>query len=624
MALITPLLTLTFIINLVSFQLLHFTFVEASTNGEPVALKGTITPLLIHSHLDRAANPQQRLALSIGLHPQNQATLNRALQGILLSKNGVVRQFIAGEQYIKQFSPTESSYNKLQNFLKHGGLTVTHTYAHRLLLDVTGSIAQIEQILHIKINIYTDADGHTYYANSEAPTLPAWLAQQVFSINGLNNATHWYHESYHTQSNAGKTNSQGNTCPSTTEGGLRPDQFASAYHVNNLYQAHDQGEGQEIALFELSTVQTSDLHAYTTCFAQSHSANHTTIQIINTGSLASGGEGETDAELVLGAAPQLNTLKIYEAANDDSSYLAAWAQIIQDAPAIVASNWSQCEINITPQVVAQENIFFQLAALQGQTILAATGTPGNTACPGDSTYTPISTGIVDPAAQPYVTAVGGTSLGLNNKEATWDVNTVGGGISRYWTLPDWQHIVGVPDPVYSSANPCAPFTDNNGTYCREIPDVALNADPANGYWTYCTTTTAGCDANKPWAVTGGTSAATALWAVVAALTNELYVKKGSLGGADSTIGFLNPLLYQIADDPVKYASSFQHVVLEPDYIGQHSKPQYPATIGYNMAAGLGSYNAFILATNLVELVQAQTASNKPYTGTDAILLQRKP
>ncbi len=368
----------------------------------------------------------------------------------------------------------------------------------------------------------------------------------------------------------------------------------------------------------------SDLNTYTACFGHSN----TTVQIIKTGSHppTSSGEGVTDAELVLGATPLLSKLKVYEAANDDSSYLAAWAQIIQDAPAVVASSWSQCEVNMTPQVVAQENIFFQLAALQGQTILTATGTPGNTMCPGDSTHTPISTGIVDPAAQPFVTAVGGTTLTLNNKtyghEDTWNVNTVGGGISRYWTLPDWQHVDGVPDPVYSSTSPCAPFTGNSGKYCREVPDVALNADPENGYWTYCTTAAAGCSANRPWALTGGTSAATSLWAVLAALTNELYARQESLTGTSTnfTIGLLNPLLYQIADDPVQYASNFQHVVLGADSIGQHGNGLYPATIGYNMAAGLGSYNAFLLATNLVKLAQQQTAENKQYV----ISLQRKP
>jgi len=623
MAIITPLLTLTFVINLVSFQLLHFTFAEASTNGGSTALEGTITPRLKQSHLNNATDPRQHLALSIGLRPRNPTTLNHALQNIQTYKRGKNRHFMSKEQYLTQFSPTVSTYTKLQSFLKHGGLAITHTYDHRLLLDVTGTSAQVEHLLHIKINVYTDADGHAYYANSNAPMLPDWLASQVLSINGLNNAVQWSHDSYHTHSSAGKTHTPNVTCPPSDENGLTPEQFADTYHVNDLYQAHNQGEGQEIALFELSTMQMGDLHAYTACFGH----NHTAIQTIQIGSRTptSSGEGETDAELVLGATPQLSTLKIYEAANDDSSYLAAWAQIIQDAPAVVASSWSQCELNITPQVIAQENVFFQLAALQGQTILAATGTPGGTACPGDSTHTPISTGIVDPAAQPFVTAVSGTALTLHNKtyghEDTWNANTYGGGISRYWTLPAWQHVVGVPDPVYSSISPCAPFTGHSGKYCREVPDVALNADPENGYWTYCTSASAGCDANRPWALTGGTAAATSLWAVLSALTNELYSKQG---GTDLKIGFLNPLLYHVADDPVKYASSFQHIVLEVDAIGQHGTGLYPATVGYNMAAGLGSYNAFTLAKDLVALQPEQAVADERQAGSYVISLQHRP
>ncbi len=218
MAIITPLLTLTFVINLVAFQLLHFTFAEASTNGGLIALAGTITPLITQSHLDNAADPRQRLDLSVGLRPRNHATLDRLLQDILVHKNGSARQFVPEKQYIKQFSPTELSYTMLQRFLEHGGLIITHTYDHRLLLDVTGTTAQVEQILHIRINIYTDAGGHTYYANRDAPMLPAWLASQVVSINGLNNATHWYHEAYHVQSNIGKMNGQGTLCPPSDQG----------------------------------------------------------------------------------------------------------------------------------------------------------------------------------------------------------------------------------------------------------------------------------------------------------------------------------------------------------------------------------------------------------------------
>ena len=613
MALITPLFTLTFVIGLVSFQLLHFTFVEARTQGDLAAVTGTLTPLIAQSHLDKAADSRQELGLAIGLRPRNQTGLEHVLQGVLTPQAGAAHQFMTGEQYSQQFSPTEQTYTQVRRFLEHGGLTITHTYNHRLLLEAIGNIAQVEQLFHIKINVYTTRDGQSYYANSNEPVLPSSLASQILSINGLNDATHWHHEIYHTQT--GKVNAQ--ACPLPGQDGLTPDQFASAYHVDSLYRAGDQGEGQSIALFELGVWQMSDLNAYTACFGHSR----TSVQIIKTGSkpLPSSAEVETDAELVLGAAPRLDMLKIYQAANDDSSYLAEWAQIIQDAPAIVASSWNQCELTITPQVVQQEHVFFQMAALQGQTILAAAGAPGNTACPGDSNHTSISTGIVDPAAQPFVTAVGGTALTLDHGrygyETTWDVNTAGGGLSRYWTLPDWQHMAGVPDPVYSSTSPCGPFTGNSGKYCREVPDVALNADAEHGYWTYCTSG-AGCDSNKPWVVTGGTAAATSLWAVLAALANERYAREGG-----SRIGFLNPLLYQVADDPVKYASSFQHIVVQPDEIGRHSQGRYPATIGYNMASGLGSYNARSLITNLLELAHKQDTGNEQYTGIYIISLK---
>jgi len=112
----------------------------------------------------------------------------------------------------------------------------------------------------------------------------------------------------------------------------------------------------------------SDLTNYEACFGHAH----TVIQTIVTGQGSvptdSGvAEVELDAELVLGAAPQLGELKIYEAANDtngSANYNDEWAQIVQDAPPIVSTSWGSCEQDVGLQEAQQENIFFTFAAAQ--------------------------------------------------------------------------------------------------------------------------------------------------------------------------------------------------------------------------------------------------------------------
>jgi hypothetical protein len=78
----------------------------------------------------------------------------------------------------------------------------------------------------------------------------------------------------------------------------------------------------------------------------------------------------------------------------------------------------------------------------------------------------------------------------------------------------WQHAIGVPSSD-SSSSPCAANTGNTGQYCREVPDVALNADPNVGYITYCTVG-ASCQ-GQTWLTVGGTSAAAPMWAAMIAL-----------------------------------------------------------------------------------------------------------
>jgi hypothetical protein len=118
-----------------------------------------------------------------------------------------------------------------------------------------------------------------------------------------------------------------------------------------------------------------------------------------------------------------------------------------------------------------------------------------TAAAGDSRY-----GVQYPAASPYVTSVGGTSLthASNTRgwtETVWDNpttgNGTGSGCSAYEPKPSWQTDTG-----------CAHRTDN---------DVAAVANPNTGVAIYDTYTLGG------WAEFGGTSAATPIIASVFAL-----------------------------------------------------------------------------------------------------------
>jgi subtilase family serine protease len=114
---------------------------------------------------------------------------------------------------------------------------------------------------------------------------------------------------------------------------------------------------------------------------------------------------------------------------------------------------------------------------------------------GDGGY-----GVEYPAASPYVTAVGGTTLQLNSDgtrraETAW--SGAGSGCSAYEPKPSWQ-------------------TDS-GCSRRTVADVSADADPATGASVYDSTRYQG---QKGWFKVGGTSLAAPLLAGVYALAGN--------------------------------------------------------------------------------------------------------
>src|SRR5579875_1846697 len=260
--------------------------------------------------------------------------------------------------------------------------------------------------------------------------------------------------------------------------------------------------------------------------------------------------------------------------------------------------------------VKQESVFFQAAAAQGETILAASGDLGATGCYDPRTKTNTFPAVDDPASQPYVTGVGGTTLRINadntyQSEQVWNDRAIqngasGGGLSQIWRMPPWQQGPGVAN-AYT-------------TGYREVPDVSVNADPQTGYDVYCSV--GNCAFNGGWMVMGGTSAAAPVWAVMVTLANEAAIKANSF-----VMGFLNPSLYEISHDAsgTSYASAFHDVVPvagganSNDYVD--SGNTYPDTSMYDLATGLGSFDAYNLAQNLITLGKSALIQTTPTSTT---------
>ena len=174
-----------------------------------------------------------------------------------------------------------------------------------------------------------------------------------------------------------------------------------------------------------------------------------------------------------------------------------------------------------------------------------------------------------PAASPYVTAVGGTTItGIsapssnNMSETSWYYG--GGGPSVFESMPSYQ-------TNYMNLTHDAVLIANNGK--RAVPDVAYNADPQ--------ASPVAVVIKGVWSFFGGTSAGAPQWAgILAGLAQYLTINGYSYSGLLTQAGGLNSILYKLA---INKPNSFYNVATGSD--GNCSLCY--ATVGYNDVTGLG-------------------------------------
>jgi kumamolisin len=582
---------------------------QAEARLQPMDVGG-LPPLLSVSRLQGVDSSNRTLHMSIGLALRNQAQLSALLQSLYDPSSPNYHQYLTSDEFAQRFGPTAEKRRAVVDYLTQQGFTVTQTYTN--LVDFSGSESQAEKVFGVTINDYQGPDGRVFYSNATSPRFPAYLASAITSINGLDDANQFSHPPIPGQNVPAIDPNAGSNCPTAGQGGggggggifggsqvaYIPSQFAKAYNYDGLHGAGLHGEGQSVGVFELDGYSLSDVQAYTQCFGGgSVPIQNVMLDGFNGQPGAGAIEVELDMEVILSQAPNLAKLMVYEAPNTTQGYNDEFARIVKDRTPVISVSWGDCEKNMGQQEVNQEHQFFQQAAAQGQTILVAAGDSGSASCfqlQGGGFDTSLNAD--DPAAQPYVTGVGGTNLTLNadnsyQSETVWNGGFLGGagggGLSQFWKQPSWQTGPGVQNQY------------SNGM--RETPDVSLDADPATGYPVYCTagsncTGSGGITGGASgWLTVGGTSAAAPMWAAMIALANQQATKAGK-----KPLGFLNPSLYKVGSDS-NYSRDFHDITTAGSNDEGFNGGAYPVTQDYDMATGWGTFNAARLAADLVAM-----------------------
>lgn len=558
------------------------------TRANSTALESVpaVSPLVARSAQLGDANASQRLSLNINLSLRNTVQLRQYVQGVYTPGSYLFHRYLRPAEFQALYGPTAQDVQQVVTFLRGAGFTVTHAAPGQQVIDFSGTVAQAEQAFAVHIALYRSKSGRVFYANSTAPRVPLALRPLIVNINGLNNAVVYTHPPLPSHTLSGARSPRTASCLGPGSNALQyllASQFATAYNYTGAYNAGLHGEGQSIALFELDSYTSSDIAGFQACYDSGSPTRINTVMIDGgPGPQGSGAlEVELDMDVVLGMLHNLANLFVYEAPNTSAGYNDEWNQILNDDIPVVSTSWGLCEPNMQGTDVTAENNFFMQAVAQGQSLLAAAGDNGAYDC-NDGTLQ-----VDDPASNPYMTGVGGTHLnvggnGAYSGESVWAgtpnaSNGGGGGVSSLWAMPSYQSGPGVINNTYSSHLPCnVPV----GQYCREVPDVSLNADPDVGYVVYCTVSVAFCSSGAPWQGVGGTSAAAPMWATIATLANEYAVAHGG-----TNLGFLNPTLYRLLSSASLYSRVFHDVT-------SGNNLYYPALANYDMASGIGTANAY--------------------------------
>ena len=575
-----------------------------------------------------AASPTQVRTLSLGLTPRNADALDALVESVADPKSPNFRQFLTTAGFAAQFGQTPAVVAQVTAYLQSQGFTVTNVHASNLLITFKGTNAQVAATFGSTIHNYTQG-GASWQAPAAAAVMPAQITGVAVGVSGMGTRARpmsYAHTAPNVGALAGDTikpalaavpHDAGNPVGSWTVKDL-----AAKYNVNPLYAKGLTGAGKTIGIATLATYDQADAYAYWAALGLTVDPGRITDVIVDPADGAPGSDGadETtlDVEQSGGLAPGAK-MRVYIGPNAGNGFLETFATAIdEDQVDVLSASWGSPEIYYDgdASLALMHNVFKQ-AAVQGIPVIAASGDAGaydinrNLPYPGCSTVLTVDY----PAADPYVLAAGGTSLpnvsphrhgtvtqpyerpwggdymksyitqwyGLGLYYTSYLPEGGGGGVSVLFARPSYQNgLTGVQTSASAQSLLCGPTITGAGyqdwydmpanAAGRNLPDVALNADPASGYVLLF-----GGVAQPGW---GGTSfVAPQLNGLLTLISQDIAPTAGNPKGR---MGRPMPKMYA-AFKAQGYAAGSPFL---PITVGDNE--YYKAAPNYNPASGLGS------------------------------------
>ncbi|HET9169382.1 MAG TPA: S53 family peptidase [Actinospica sp.] len=599
-----------------------------------------------------AATP---LSIRVFLAGQNPTGLAAYAKAVSDPTSALYRHYLSAAAAEQRFGPTSQQVHAVTSWLTGAGFTVTSTNQH--WIDVKGPAADVQSAFGTSLHNYRTAAG-SLHAPQNNVRVPAGVASAVAGVTGLSQVkTHAVTMS--TTTGAAPVASDpscsayfgqktapsglpavpaGYSNPSTlAQCSLYPSELRKAYGVS---QTGLTGKGATIAIVNWygSSTMEADADQYSVNhgdkpFAPGQYSEVSTPSQWTNESLCGFGDNSEEAldvEMAHGFAPNAKVVTVAANSCFDTDLQAAEAEIVDNHLAdIVSNSWGESIFStagdLDPSVMAAYDQIFEQGAAEGIAFDFSTGDCMNndafSVSSGLNCDPTVSRASVDwPTSSDWVTAVGGTALGLN-KNGGYGFETAmgddrsgrtaagatawaaaagtfggGGGVSETEAQPWYQSWV-VPRKLSTTL-----MDGTKTTPKRTIPDISLNGD------LYFSSTLVGQTTGGVYSEGGfgGTSVSAPSWAGI--LADAQQAQHGV------PVGFANPAIYfraglatdvtgnprQIGNTPVD-SVIFAYPASSP-FSGMYRLIQYnadeglPAARGYDLATGVGSPNALFLSS----------------------------
>ncbi len=543
------------------------------------------------THQLGAVPPGQLVELDVVLAGQDPAGLAQAVAAVSTPGSPGYRHYLTPAQYAADYGPSPAEVAEVTTTLRSEGLTVGTPDPGSTLLPVRGTASVVSAALGTPlVSVQAPGDSARAIVNTASPQVPASLRGVVTGVVGLDGLFQEHSmvrrapaaeapEAPRAPSSAGSGTVTPNAtahapapqaCPAAQglafNGTYTSTQMSSVFGLDQLFAQGRTGIGQSIAIVEFEQYAQSDFATFAACYGLTNPIRNVAVDG-GSGGPQSGqaGEAALDVELAAVNAPSAS-LAVYEAPNgNDAQAFDLFNRIASDGSSqVVTTSWGVCEQDISASDRQTENGIFQRMALQGQTVIAASGDSGSEDCLPTDGSTALA--VDDPGSQPNVVSAGGTSMSSPSAaaQAVWNCRILcrspgagGGGYSVEWP-----------------ANPGQPAASGGGTApcglasCRAVPDFSYPSDPTAGavvdYW------------NGAWGAAGGTS--------VAAPTNAgLFVDTNQ--GCFSTLGRVGPALYAAQQAS---GSNFTDITSGDNDFTDTNFARFAAAAGFDAASGLGT------------------------------------